>query len=349
MKYIAATFFALGIATSTTSSAQEICTGILSYTGRDISAEAQQNSTAESLYSSHCEGSSARKGSSTSVGLEAVVKAIPIKFSFGGATNEERLNNFCKVYNSNLALYNAQKKDSSIVVRKALDAFNTCVSLVGKGPQFAPQIGKTAIQVGIKRGDEEVYVDGVSYNHDALDCRFSAEDKKGPSVTADNDTVRKLDTSFINLRCERKAQDKAGVKVYPPTDLSISTNRGGIIIPIAEDAYQPLQWSTEIAAEIQQLRSALNVLQARKLSCNISTATDSKQYPVAVALVPDKEAVLTGGGCFISHHPETLHNGPIVENGPLSDRSGWRCKAGDPPNFAMTIRATAYAIYCKNT
>src|SRR5262245_53553676 len=80
-------------------SAQEICSGLLSFTGRDTVTEARENALAADIYSKHCEGAAASRSSSTSIGLEAVVKAIPFKFSFGGSSNEERLNNFCKIYN----------------------------------------------------------------------------------------------------------------------------------------------------------------------------------------------------------------------------------------------------------
>jgi|RhiMetdeSRZDD1v2_1073273.scaffolds.fasta_scaffold4416906_1 hypothetical protein len=70
-------------------SAQDICSGLLSYTGRDQLTEARENALAAEIFNQHCEGSSARKGSSTSIGLEAVVKAVPIKFNFGGSSNEK--------------------------------------------------------------------------------------------------------------------------------------------------------------------------------------------------------------------------------------------------------------------
>src|ERR1700730_18373971 len=73
-------------------SAQEVCRGILTYTGRDEVSEARENSVAAEIYNTHCEGSSSRRSSNTAVGLEAVVKAIPIKFNFGGASDAEKLN-----------------------------------------------------------------------------------------------------------------------------------------------------------------------------------------------------------------------------------------------------------------
>lgn len=95
--------FIVFLLTSRFAFAQDVCSGILSYTGRDEISESRDNSVAAEIHNQHCEGSTSRRSSTTSIGLEAVVKAIPIKFNFGGTSDGDKLNNFCKVYSSKRA------------------------------------------------------------------------------------------------------------------------------------------------------------------------------------------------------------------------------------------------------
>jgi hypothetical protein len=345
--------FLLAVSSSLSSyqaSAQNVCTGLLSYTGRDYSTEARENSIAASLYSDHCEGSSSKKGSNTTIGLEAVVKAIPIKFSFGGSSSEEKLNNFCKVYDQRRAEFSSEAIDKSTVVREALTAFNACVGLAARDIYFSPVIGKTRIAVDIKRGSEDAAITGVSYDSTLLSCRFPADDGKGPAVAADKDTNRPLKSAYIAINCDRIAQnDAGGAKIYPSAELLLTTSRGSLLVPIVADGSMPLQFASEITERISQLENRATELAARQMSCDIVQQTTTGHYAEVNAVIPveaKKRAVLTGGGCMMNRYPALPHNGTVLESRPLDDRSGWHCAAGDPPNQPLNITVTSYAIYC---
>jgi hypothetical protein len=153
--------------------AQDICLGVLTYTGRDENSQARQNALAENIYSQHCEGSSIKRGSTISIGLEAVVKAIPVKFNFGGASNEEKLNNFCKTYDSRRAEFHEERIDQSTVVREALTSFNDCLRFSTQHVLFNPKIGRTRLVIDVKRtAAEDASITGISYDPSLLTCEL---------------------------------------------------------------------------------------------------------------------------------------------------------------------------------
>ncbi|MEY9751612.1 hypothetical protein ABIF65_010986 [Bradyrhizobium japonicum] len=229
---------------------------------------------------------------------------------------------------------------------------DTCIGLAARDIYFSPVIGKTKVVIDIKRGSEDASVTGVSYDSALLSCRFPAEDGKGPSVVADKDTNRPLKTVYLPMGCDRIAQnDPSGAKIYPAAELTLTTSRGSLLVPIAADASMPLQYASDIAEKIKSLESRANELDARQMSCDVVQKAETGHYPQVDAVIPAdvrKTMVLTGGGCTMNKYPQLPHNGTVLENRPLDDRSGWHCAAGDPPNIPLNITVTSYAIYCGN-
>ncbi|MCW1841765.1 hypothetical protein [Prosthecomicrobium hirschii] len=354
MKYWSLFFTMLAI-TCHGAVAQDVCGGILTYTGRDVINESRENSVAAELYTQHCEGSSAKKSSTTSIGLEAVVKAIPVKFNFGGTSGEERLNNFCKTYDSRRSEFSAERIDKSIVVREALSAFNECVSLAAKGIFFNPKIGRTTLVIDVRRGSDDASITGVSYDPDLMTCRLPPKAASGgrpaePATVATTDTTRDLDGNYLPMVCERKPQVGAsGEKSYPRAELIVATSRGSFFLPVVGDVQLPQQWASDIGNRLAGIEAMAGKLEARAIKCEMQKATVQGHYPSATASIPnDKRGKykLSGGSCSINYYPETPHNGTILVSRPSDDNTGWYCIAGDPPNIPLTLNLTAYAIFC---
>lgn len=337
---------------ATASAAQEVCTGLLSYTGRDISSEARENAIAASLFTQHCEGSSAKQGSATSVGLEAVVKAIPIKFNFGGSSSSEKLNNFCRVYDSRRSEFSTETIDTSIVVREALQAFNTCISLAGSGIYFNPKVGKTNLVIDVRRGSDDAYIRGLTYDATLLQCYLpptpTQNGESQGAKLANKDSVLQLDGNFVPITCDRLPQNSAtaGERVYPSAELTIGTSRGSLFLGVPADASLPLQFASDLSVRMAAIETASTALSKRSLRCDKSEAQTTGHYPSATAVIP-AGSILTGGGCATSYYPESPDNAPTMHSRPSDDKLGWFCQAGDPPNIPLTsLRVTAYAVYC---
>ena len=182
----------------------------------------RNNYVAKSIYDDYCQGNSARSSAATSVGIEAVVKAIPIKFNFGGNSAQEQLSNFCRNYNTSFQAYSQQEMDSSVVVRKALSAFNECIGLSKKDVYFKPVMGRTNVSVDLSRGARDVQLQGIVYRSSDLSCMVPGAEGL---VKADEHTTKSLDGNSLPITCTRIPQSQPdGTQVYTGTELTVATN-----------------------------------------------------------------------------------------------------------------------------
>lgn len=325
----------------------DICTGVLTYTGRDTVSEERENAIAADLFNEHCEGQSVSSSRSTEVGLEAVVKSIPVKFSFGGTTAKDKLSQFCKTYNSSRTEYAAQKRDTSTVVREALRAFNECVASAAKGIYFNPKIQSTQLAVDIKRGSGDPEVRGVKYDSKLLSCEFAVGDS---TAVANATSRRKIGPDTLTIACNRKpqAQPDGGV-VYPSAEILIVTSETSMALRVPEDGVWPSKWASDVAdslkkmsAEIERLAKPVEIECERKTNMGAMATVDA----LATADMPLgwwKEGwVVTGGGC------EQI--GPnrhaMVFSGPVPP-SGWKCTNTRIGDGSPTLQLKATVVFCR--
>lgn len=249
-----------------TAHSQDVCSGLLSYTGRDLHTQERENALAESLYTEHCAGSQSSSNSSGSLGIDAVVKAIPIKFRAGGSTSKEKIDNFCKIYDSNRAQFSNENIDTSVVVREALTAFNSCISMASRGIYFNPVIGAKQLSVDVRRGSDDTSITGLTYDPQLLECRLPPgkmpDGTARASLVADGDSVLDLGGSFVTITCVRKPQTLgSGEKIYPSAELTIATGRGALYVPIAADAELPPMTASAIEGKSEDLAARIKELE----------------------------------------------------------------------------------------
>lgn len=350
MRIYGIVYACVALATINSAAAQDVCGGILSYTGRDIVSEARENSIAAEIYSQHCEGSSASRSSSTTVGLEAVVKAIPVKFNFGGSSAQEKLNNFCKTYTSRRSEFSSEQIDRSTVVRESLSAFNQCVELSTKGIYFNPKIGRTIVVVDVRRGSDDASIVGVRYDSDLLTCHLPPT-ASGGAIVADKDIVKVLDGNYLPITCDRKPVVRSsGEKVYPRAEVAVTTSRGTFLMPIAADSLMPEQWASQIQDTLKNMADELERLRKpRQLECKVRVGELSARdrFPVGRAEMTEDEKKagyqVTGGGCE-QIHPD--NNFAFVQGRPDGDRR-WICQNGDLPGQPQNVQNRAYVVFCR--
>ena len=238
---------------------QEICTGILKYTGNDYYRSSTENAIAADIFNQHCSGEQAKASSASSLGLDVIVKSIPIKFNYGGSNSSERLNNFCKTYSSNSTKFSSEEINKSTVVRSALSAFNSCLSLASKGIYISPTIGLTTIIVDIRRGPEDSAISGVGYDNQLLECRLPARNEATGAKVANKNSYVKLNGDFVTITCDRKPIDgPGGEKHYPSAELTISTTEGGMLLTIPSDTALSPTKASEIEEKTAELKKSID-------------------------------------------------------------------------------------------
>lgn len=171
------------------------------------------------------------------------------------------------------------------------------------------------------------------------------------------DTRKKLVTGGAwQVNCNRKQISTGGPRSFAQADLSVHTNKGSFALIVPADAIIGAQSASAINQSIDQLRQQIKV--PNKLDCRVATAeTSVMRFPTIVALVPTEAQKsgyrLVSGGCDL-FGPEPgqvagrAHNGPIIASYPNDTRTGWYCRAMDPPGIPLEYRVRAWAVYCAN-
>jgi hypothetical protein len=341
---------------------QSVCIGLLTHTGRDQFGQSRDTEIAQNLYREHCEGSTSKATNRTDVGIEAVIKAVPVKFSLGTGGSKDKLNTFCKISSDQNLMRERLDTASSTVVREALAAFNECVARANTNVFFDVNMSKEDLTIGVFRGRENTRLMGVEYDAKKLNCTIAKKDR---SEIADSNTRENIEAATsIPVHCVRKASDdKSGLVTFDDATVTVLTDRGNLKVPVPADAKMPSQWVSDLNKTVADTTSRLNdhieslktKLEATKLDCaahsietgQVRNPDGQVDKPITV-YIPDQYRathVLVGGSCEISKwYQDRPANGG---GGPTADNIGWQCRAGDPPNMARVLQMRATVRFCR--
>jgi hypothetical protein len=270
-------FLALPLVSGQMLSAQNVqntdadgCNSVLVYTGRDYTLEERKWSTASTLYDSYCSAEHVKQGFSFDSGMDAVVEEIPFKGKLSGSNNNERMQSFCKQYNTEFAAFEKTHKEASIVVNNSVNAWLECKKLATRGVIFVPQVGQTQFTVGIKNlSPDEVKVKKILYDSKALSCVVDDSDQSPTSTEVTDKTTKKLASGSAynswNIACARKGEKKNdGSTMYPAFDFTVTTSKGNLLMPIAHDTAIPYQYASEIKTDIDGVNGRIKSQEDRQ-------------------------------------------------------------------------------------
>lgn len=247
----------LAIATPAILLAAEVedgCAEVLKYSARDYSVEKSEIGVAVKVYDQYCENDSVKSGTNFNAGLETVIKAVPVKFSLGSGSAEERTKYFCKTFDSDYKRNEQSYKSISQVVASTTTAWLGCKSLASKGIVFRPQVAKTQLLIEILRtSPDAVTVEGITYNSKYASCSVpNSNDSKSVTI-ANQKTTKDLSPSSWTITCSRTPENTSKETIYPAFDISVATTKGPFLMPVAADAKFPYQWSSELQQQLTQV------------------------------------------------------------------------------------------------
>lgn len=88
------------------------CDGILSLT-RNSNYEAKSTVVAQSIYEQYCSGNSLKNDKKFSLGLDVVIKSVPVALNLGSGSIEERVEHLCSEYQD---WYNLNTQSISLAI-----------------------------------------------------------------------------------------------------------------------------------------------------------------------------------------------------------------------------------------
>lgn len=268
---------------TSTSTAQDQCVDVLKYASRNESIETYSLATARDTYENICSGSTVKSSASSSVGLGAVVEALPIEFNLGSGSTSERASYFCKTYFGSYKKNESRFKSTNTVVIEAVGAWRSCMDLFGKGVEFKPRISSTQLLVEVRRVkvDVPVRVEGIKYDPLLLKCDVPSTDSLKTRTVANDKTVKTILDEVWTISCTREAKKIGNETIYPKADIGIATTRGTFLMPIPADALFPYQWSSEIEGRLSNFQQALSLVESRGAPIRY------KQFPLGIRTGPE--------------------------------------------------------------
>jgi len=234
------------------------CAEILRYSSRDYSVEKSDIGVAMKVYEQYCENETVKKGTTFNAGLDAVIKAVPIKFSLGAGSSAERTKHFCKTFDSAYKRDEAYYKETSTAVAHSTTAWLACKGLASQGLVFRPQLSKTLILIDIVRTKAlPVSVQGITYDQKLATCTVPNTSTSNTPILADKNTVKSLEPGSWTVTCVRKPETISNEQIFQAIDISIATTDGPFLLPVAADAKFSYQWASEFQQQLTAIATDL--------------------------------------------------------------------------------------------
>lgn len=286
--------------------AQQTCQAVYQNAVRNIDLNTRQTVQASDLFDQHCETNGSTKSSSLSVGLEATVKQIPVKFSLGSGSASEKLQTFCKTFAST----NFERSDSysfqSNVVTESLRLLNQCLEIEKSGVRASHVVnGQTSVTVrfDFETDKQQVMLRSVTYDEKAATCTTTGING---SPTVVNSKLRQvlLQRSFAIVCRRTPTQLTNGTLVYKPLELSVDTNFGPYTVSLQGDqvyAYALASRNQAMVNSLKQEKSQLtaNVATLKAQQAQTAAALDQANSRIA-GVVVDAYTVVQGQGATVA-------------------------------------------------
>jgi hypothetical protein len=245
--------------------ALQACVDIYKNSTRDYSEAQQNNVELVRSFSSFCKKDGSVNTSATGVGLEAIVKAIPFKFSFNNGTSEQKMEEFCKVGSNQFDSWSAASNASSVVVTGALANFNSCVDLARSGLHLRVAINQpdTLVVSGSADGAYKDFINSIVYDDSTMTCK-SADFNSTHKSVAYSGPVHLSTANPFAITCIKKPQKKQdGSMFYQRTTLTIAA---GAVSPLAivfpSDTLNGFELASQASQAVTQAVADLNQAQA---------------------------------------------------------------------------------------
>lgn len=275
------------------------CVEIYKNSTRDYSEAQHTNIELVRSFNSFCKKDGSVNTSASGVGLEAVVKAIPFKFSFSSSNDQQRLEEFCKVGSTQYDSWNMGSSASSTVVTNALSNFNGCIELANSGLHLKVSINQpdTLVVSGDASAGYSGFINSVAYDAKTMTCNSSDFNESHTPISL-NGPVHLSTKHPFAITCTKIPQSQSnGAKYYQRTTLTIAA---GAVSPLAivfpSDTLNGYELASQASSAVA--RAALEVTQAQAAAALQKQTADSLLNRINGITVSVYARDLAARGCF---------------------------------------------------
>lgn len=275
----AATFLALIM---NSSHAQDLRCLDITTALKEFSISTSSKSYTNSVFDNYCETNGTVKQSAGSVGLEAVVKSIPISFTAGATSNEQAISNFCRTYSGSTSLQERANTYEERIAGKSLDTVKACLELQAQGVTVTHRIiTRRKADFFLKSSvDLKLNISGVSLDG-AVSCFGNVGGTKrkfddGTSLVVQNAQ------SFSCTRLPRANEQKQ--EVFDEAVVTVATQKGNYSLVWPRDERLPENMAASVARDLDSAKGSISALSRtvddqRRLIIDLrNQATETNNY-----------------------------------------------------------------------
>ena len=285
----------LVLSTSRDASTQDfgVCKSIITTGLREYSISTSSQASLNTIYDNYCGSSQTSHSSDFAAGLEAVVKAIPIKFTLGSSDSAQALSNFCHTYSENRQSSSSSSQYEEKIVTEAYKTFDHCMEIVRNGISVDHNVvSMDALTISFRAGvAHPIEIRGIATSPNVV-CKGQTD---SGSVVTYTLATREKSPTLLGVACDRtpdKIKGPAGQSLYKEGTIRITTSAGPYDIFWPRDE----MLSEDVASSVQQQVKAdqAQLVEHQKLISDVQSELNK-----------DKGAtkyVLSAGACPGSWH-----------------------------------------------
>lgn len=264
---------------------QSDCQSPLIYAGRDNDQQAVEKNFVSYAYNNFCSAKSSKAGLNFDSSSTAIIDFVPIKsaLSFGG--RKEKAEQFCKEQSDFQNDHVVASRNSSIVVREALQAFNVCKAMEAAKVRMNFDLGTRGFAIKVARGSADANFEGVVITPaTAAACSMTKVDGSGASlVDVGPATFFPLTGNEVAITCEKNISNG----IIPEMEVQIKTSEKSMRLAFERDFEYTPQYASQMREAMNQSDAVNKSLIANQLALYESIGTVQTEKP--------KPIVMTGG------------------------------------------------------
>lgn len=251
----------------------------LASTLKEYNISNQSSAFLNSTYDQYCEQNGEAKSTSAGVGLDFVIKSIPVKFTGNYGSASEGFKNFCKAYFSVVNSIERKYSYEERIASKALDTIESCLRIAASGASITHDVpNQASVNFLLTNGAAtKIEVRGLSaIPPTGVNCSGQIN---GKVKAFGNSTYLRVDDTQ-SVVCTRLATNAANGKVvYDEQVITFSTNLGNYSVLLPREEKLPIDLANQIATRIGNLENINGKLVSRTAALEAGITTDVYRCP----------------------------------------------------------------------
>jgi hypothetical protein len=293
-----------------------VCGRIIDQGLRNYDISTFDEATLNTVFDNYCSSDGSRKSTNVGLGIDLVVKTIPVSFKGTFASDDEQMNQFCRNYASTYQRTISSRTYKNTIVVKGYEAFNQCIRFSAQGVSvehniISPATTSFFFTAGI---GHPIEIRGVAVSSGTVICSGQVPQQKTGSnnavgVIQYRPQTRVSTTETLGMVCQRTPELQADkTSLFREATVSITTNVGNYDVFFPKDVKLPDDSASAIAISIAEIQKSLDRMNDRVSNIKLKVGDQTTlpefgcgQESIATESATFMVGVRDGTGCGVTN------------------------------------------------